>query len=40
MIQWLRLHAGIAGGMGLIPGWGTKTPQSLRQNQNNNNNNT
>ena len=23
-IQWLGLHASTAGGMGLIPGWGTK----------------
>ena len=26
MVQWLRLHAPNAGGMGLIPGWGTKIP--------------
>ena len=24
MVQWLRLHASIAGGIGSIPGWGTK----------------
>ena len=24
VVQWLRLCASIAGGMGLIPGWGTK----------------
>ena len=24
--QWLRLRAPIAGGAGLIPGWGTKIP--------------
>ena len=23
-VQWLRLCASTAGGMGLIPGWGTK----------------
>ena len=23
-VQWLRLHAPSADGMGLIPGWGTK----------------
>ena len=23
-VQWLRFHASTAGGMGLIPGWGTK----------------
>ena len=26
MVQWLRLHASTAGGMGLIPGQGTKMP--------------
>ena len=26
MVQWLRLHAPNAGGMGLIPGRGTKIP--------------
>ena len=25
-IQWLRLHTSTSGGMGLIPGWGTKIP--------------
>ena len=24
VVQWLRFHASIAGGTGLIPGWGTK----------------
>ena len=24
VVQWLGLHASIAGGMGLIPGWETK----------------
>ena len=26
VVQWLRLHISTAGGMGLIPGWGTKVP--------------
>ena len=29
-VQWLRLRAPSAGGMGLIPGWGTKIPHALR----------
>ena len=28
-VQWLRLHASSARGMGLIPGWGTKTPHAM-----------
>ena len=24
VVQWLGLHASTAGGMGLIPGWGTE----------------
>ena len=31
--QWLRLHASFAGGMGLIPGWGTKIPHAVGQGQ-------
>ena len=27
-VQWLRRHAPNAGGMGLIPGWGTKIPHA------------
>ena len=27
-VQWLRLHASNAGGMGLIPGWGTNIPHA------------
>ena len=27
-VQWLRRHASIAGGAGLIPGWGTKIPHA------------
>ena len=27
-VQWLRLHASTAGGMGSIPGWGTKIPHA------------
>ena len=30
MVQWLRLHADNAGGMGLIPGGGTKILQATR----------
>ena len=30
MVQWLGLHASNAGDMGLIPGWGTKTPKVLQ----------
>ena len=29
-VQWLRLHASIAVGPGLIPGWGTKIPQAMK----------
>ena len=29
-VQWLRLHASNAGGMGLIPGQGTKIPHAMR----------
>ena len=29
-VQWLRLHASIAGGMGLIPGQGTKIPRAMQ----------
>ena len=28
VVQWLRLHASNAGGMGLIPVWGTKIPHA------------
>ena len=28
-VQWLRLHASTAGGVGLIPGWGTKIPHAM-----------
>ena len=27
-VQWLRLHASAAGGVGSIPGWGTKIPHA------------
>ena len=30
MVQWLRLHACTAGGMGLIPGQGTKILHALQ----------
>ena len=33
VVQWLRLCASIAGGMGLIPGWGNKIPHAA-QNKN------
>ena len=29
MVQWLRLHASTAGGLGSIPGQGTKILQAL-----------
>ena len=29
VVQWLRLHASSARGMGLIPGWGTKIPHAM-----------
>ena len=28
VVQWLRLHASNAGGIGLIPVWGTKIPHA------------
>ena len=28
VVQWLRLHVPNAGGLGFIPGWGTKIPHS------------
>ena len=31
MVQWLRLYASNAMGMGLIPGQGNKIPQALQQ---------
>ena len=31
--QWLRLHASDAGGLGSIPGQGTKTPHATRCSQ-------
>ena len=33
VIQWLRLYASTAGGMGLIPGWGTKIPHAMQCSQ-------
>ena len=30
VVQWLRLSAFTAEDMGLIPGWGTKTPTSQK----------
>ena len=30
VVQWLRLHASNAEGMGSIPGWGTKIPHAIR----------
>ena len=32
-VQWIRLCATIAGGTGLIPGWGTKILHAARYNQ-------
>ena len=28
-VQWLRLHVSTEGGMGSIPGWGTKIPYAV-----------
>ena len=28
MVQWVRLHGSNSGGMGLILGWGTKSPRA------------
>ena len=36
MVQWLRLCTSSVGGMGLIPGWGTKFPQAACMANNNN----
>ena len=33
MVQWLRLCASTVGGMGLIPGWGTKIPRAVQRGQ-------
>ena len=33
MVQWLGLCASAAGGMGSIPGWGTKIPHAARHSQ-------
>ena len=30
VVQWLRFHASNAGGMGLIPDWGTKIPHAMQ----------
>ena len=30
VVQWLRLHVSDAGGLGLIPGRGTKIPQAMQ----------
>ena len=32
-VQWLRLCTSNAGGMGLIPGWGTKIPHAAQHSQ-------
>ena len=32
-VQWLRLQASVAGGMGSIPGQGTKIPHAARHSQ-------
>ena len=33
VVQWLRLCASTAGGMGSIPGWGTKIPHDAGSGQ-------
>ena len=30
MVQWLRLHASIAGGVSSVPGWGTKILHAMQ----------
>ena len=34
VVQWLRLRASTAGGMGSIPGWGTKILHAVWRGQN------
>ena len=29
VVQWLRLHASNAGGVGSVPGWGTEIPYAM-----------
>ena len=29
-VQWLRFHTSTVGGLGSIPGWGTKIPRALQ----------
>ena len=36
MVQWLRLHASNARGMGSVPGQGTKIPHAMHRSQENN----
>ena len=33
VIQWFRLHASNAGGVGSIPGWGTNIPHAVEHGQ-------
>ena len=33
VVQWLRLHTPSAGGVGSIPGWGTKMPRAAQRGQ-------
>ena len=33
MVQWLRLYASTAGGVGLVPGQGTKIPYAMQLSQ-------
>ena len=33
VVQWLRLHTSTAGGVGSIPGWGTKIPHAMGRSQ-------
>ena len=35
MVQWLRLCTSGAGGLGLIPSWGSKTPHAVQWGKNN-----
>ena len=33
VVEWLRCHTSTAGGMGLIPSWGTKIPHVVQSGQ-------
>ena len=33
VVQWWRLHTSTAGGIGSVPGWGTKIPHAMQPSQ-------